>query len=100
MTRSLTRKRTRKSAARVRSEEHTSELQSRVDLVCRLLLEKKKEQFETVAVTDSQKTPPPRSQSNALVRVKPERLARLVRYKPRFDWLLFFFLNGGPFTVL
>src|SRR5690349_22477939 len=29
--------------ARVRSEEHTSELQSRRDLVCRLLLEKKKE---------------------------------------------------------
>src|SRR5207247_7912415 len=28
--------------ARHRSEEHTSELQSRVDLVCRLLLEKKK----------------------------------------------------------
>src|SRR5438105_8396345 len=28
--------------ASVRSEEHTSELQSRVDLVCRLLLEKKK----------------------------------------------------------
>src|SRR5690349_23712115 len=29
-------------AAHVRSEEHTSELQSRRDLVCRLLLEKKK----------------------------------------------------------
>src|SRR2546421_3107939 len=29
-------------ATRVRSEEHTSELQSRSDLVCRLLLEKKK----------------------------------------------------------
>src|SRR5690606_40548195 len=29
-------------AARVRSEEHTSELQSRENLVCRLLLEKKK----------------------------------------------------------
>src|SRR5947207_11127864 len=28
---------------RVRSEEHTSELQSHSDLVCRLLLEKKKE---------------------------------------------------------
>src|SRR5438105_7227325 len=28
-----------------RSEEHTSELQSRVDLVCRLLLEKKKQRF-------------------------------------------------------
>src|SRR2546422_2052122 len=31
-------------AARSRSEEHTSELQSRLHLVCRLLLEKKKEQ--------------------------------------------------------
>src|SRR5699024_11359879 len=29
---------------RQRSEEHTSELQSRFDLVCRLLLEKKKQQ--------------------------------------------------------
>src|SRR5437868_8899329 len=28
-----------------RSEEHTSELQSRFDLVCRLLLEKKKSKF-------------------------------------------------------
>src|SRR5438105_9914711 len=31
----------------VRSEEHTSELQSRVDLVCRLLLEKKKKNEKT-----------------------------------------------------
>src|SRR5260370_20087984 len=30
------------SAARIRSEEHTSELQSHLNLVCRLLLEKKK----------------------------------------------------------
>src|SRR5207247_8537712 len=30
------------TAEMTRSEEHTSELQSRVDLVCRLLLEKKK----------------------------------------------------------
>src|SRR5207247_5449738 len=29
----------------LRSEEHTSELQSRVDLVCRLLLEKKKKTY-------------------------------------------------------
>src|SRR3989449_2028366 len=29
-------------AGRIRSEEHTSELQSRLHLVCRLLLEKKK----------------------------------------------------------
>src|SRR5687768_17822640 len=33
---------TRKSAESARSEEHTSELQSRLHLVCRLLLEKKK----------------------------------------------------------
>src|SRR2546421_1676081 len=31
---------------RIRSEEHTSELQSRSDLVCRLLLEKKKKTTE------------------------------------------------------
>src|SRR2546422_5482134 len=34
-------------AYRVRSEEHTSELQSRLHLVCRLLLEKKKKQKKT-----------------------------------------------------
>src|SRR5438034_5336315 len=33
-------------AARRRSEEHTSELQSHSDLVCRLLLEKKKRQIQ------------------------------------------------------
>src|SRR5438067_8279396 len=31
----------------MRSEEHTSELQSRFDLVCRLLLEKKKKKITT-----------------------------------------------------
>src|SRR2546428_4599036 len=36
------RPRERRKAKRSRSEEHTSELQSRSDLVCRLLLEKKK----------------------------------------------------------
>src|SRR2546428_9396614 len=33
-----------------RSEEHTSELQSRSDLVCRLLLEKKKTRLSTMTV--------------------------------------------------
>src|SRR3989440_9170793 len=33
---------------RFRSEEHTSELQSRSDLVCRLLLEKKKKKNKTL----------------------------------------------------
>src|SRR5699024_12801298 len=36
------RRRTPRHVGRGRSEEHTSELQSRFDLVCRLLLEKKK----------------------------------------------------------
>src|SRR6266513_4139448 len=35
-----------KPANVLRSEEHTSELQSRFDLVCRLLLEKKKKELE------------------------------------------------------
>src|SRR5687768_17789517 len=33
---------------KVRSEEHTSELQSRLHLVCRLLLEKKKKKINTL----------------------------------------------------
>src|SRR5690606_39583401 len=35
----------------VRSEEHTSELQSRENLVCRLLLEKKKRNDDTISVS-------------------------------------------------
>src|SRR6266436_9765113 len=34
-----------------RSEEHTSELQSRLHLVCRLLLEKKKKNISSLAIT-------------------------------------------------
>src|SRR2546422_7397033 len=37
----------------VRSEEHTSELQSRLHLVCRLLLEKKKDHLGRGLPTDS-----------------------------------------------
>src|SRR2546421_2325897 len=48
----------RSPAARGRSEEHTSELQSRSDLVCRLLLEKKKKnknEDSVVTATDGAK---------------------------------------------
>src|SRR5687768_18181877 len=41
------RARTRYTDAELRSEEHTSELQSRLHLVCRLLLEKKKIKNDT-----------------------------------------------------
>src|SRR5436305_15174707 len=39
-----------------RSEEHTSELQSRPHLVCRLLLEKKKRPMTTLTLTDMSNT--------------------------------------------
>src|SRR2546422_3896439 len=39
---------------RVRSEEHTSELQSRLHLVCRLLLEKKKKILSQIAIVLTQ----------------------------------------------
>src|SRR5438105_9446345 len=47
-----------------RSEEHTSELQSRVDLVCRLLLEKKKNDtlYHPVDGSRLPPLPPPTSQ--------------------------------------
>src|SRR5258708_19097734 len=40
------------SAIRLRSEEHTSELQSPDHLVCRLLLEKKKTRHKNIRLTD------------------------------------------------
>src|SRR2546421_2680541 len=42
--------------AHARSEEHTSELQSRSDLVCRLLLEKKKKRSARSAHTSETRT--------------------------------------------
>src|SRR2546428_2100873 len=45
---------------RRRSEEHTSELQSRSDLVCRLLLEKKKENKKTRTPNSEDSPPQPR----------------------------------------
>src|SRR5260370_24266188 len=40
----------RGSPARARSEEHTSELQSHLNLVCRLLLEKKKKKHHSPTI--------------------------------------------------
>src|SRR5260221_8701871 len=42
--------RVRPQMNRMRSEEHTSELQSHSDLVCRLLLEKKKNKYQTTRI--------------------------------------------------
>src|SRR5207249_9709525 len=49
-----------------RSEEHTSELQSRFDLVCRLLLEKKKNTYQSVKIHKL-------SYNRFIVRVQRER---------------------------
>src|SRR5260370_7620777 len=46
--------------ARARSEEHTSELQSHLNLVCRLLLEKKKKIHDTIRSTKRTKLIAPR----------------------------------------
>src|SRR5207247_10347504 len=43
----------RRRSCGVRSEEHTSELQSRVDLVCRLLLEKKTQDYLSLVAKPS-----------------------------------------------
>src|SRR5260221_8852690 len=62
--RSRTPWRGRRCRPRSRSEEHTSELQSHSDLVCRLLLEKKKKHQRTQRLTLSPtpKSDPPHDQ--------------------------------------
>src|SRR5687768_17952288 len=45
----------RNCKAEIRSEEHTSELQSRLHLVCRLLLEKKKKKKKKIKITNNKK---------------------------------------------
>src|SRR5438094_3835993 len=47
----VTKRSSRRSPSKSRSEEHTSELQSPYDLVCRLLLEKKKEKHESIRIS-------------------------------------------------
>src|SRR5258706_10477854 len=48
-----------------RSEEHTSELQSLTNLVCRLLLEKKKQNRRNLGLSASGETPEPQLPSPA-----------------------------------
>src|SRR5690349_23158551 len=51
-------------AQAVRSEEHTSELQSRRDLVCRLLLEKKKKKKNKALDYNNTSTPNTKREDN------------------------------------
>src|SRR5438105_6627273 len=54
-----------------RSEEHTSELQSRVDLVCRLLLEKKKTKKQVPVEEDGHRHGD--SRAHSIVQTYPRR---------------------------
>src|SRR3712207_7594505 len=54
-----------------RSEEHTSELQSRQYLVCRLLLEKKKESSTARSVAAATQSPTTHNQHRTVVRNRP-----------------------------
>src|SRR5437868_11505125 len=56
-----------------RSEEHTSELQSRFDLVCRLLLEKKKNEL-TTTVEGEDDRPGLRRRSLGVLAVVPQQV--------------------------
>src|SRR5256884_2235563 len=57
-------------ATLARSEEHTSELQSRLHLVCRLLLEKKKNKYHSITLSPIRGThcSPPLIQATVVVR--------------------------------
>src|SRR2546422_1120573 len=66
-----------------RSEEHTSELQSRLHLVCRLLLEKKKKQevsgvLERVPIGHARETVPARDRHRTRTTVLPRSPARTI----------------------
>src|SRR5258706_3633726 len=55
----------------LRSEEHTSELQSLTNLVCRLLLEKKKHTLSTRAATRQTRSPIRRARSELTDAISP-----------------------------
>src|SRR2546429_3033512 len=71
--------RTSSRPANSRSEEHTSELQSRLHLVCRLLLENNKHQFALIGIAHAYPTPGRTTNREhvLLVLLKPVTLRRL-----------------------
>src|SRR6202795_4170174 len=86
--------------SRERSDEHTSELQSLIDLVCRLLLEKKKEMGSPVR----RPTPGARAFAHPRdeccgVRVAKCRRKSSDRQHPRGDFGVAFFFFNDPATT-
>src|SRR2546430_10002755 len=58
----------------LRSEEHTSELQSQSNLVCRLLLEKKKNRTAPARCTSAHATPPRRPSNKSASNPRSPRI--------------------------
>src|SRR6266536_396951 len=83
-------------SGRVRSEEHTSELQSRVDLVCRLLLEKKKKRYVTTLVIKTKTINTVRCKYRLTLKITLTKLSHLILtfilYTFSFYFSIFFFL--------
>src|ERR1039457_3659678 len=83
----------------LRSEEHTSELQSPCNLVCRLLLEKKKESYVLHACPGPggggvlERTPRPGVSPARLPRPEPDPLSRTRTSSSMF---FFFFKEPAP----
>src|SRR5215469_3693616 len=83
-----------------RSEEHTSELQSRRDLVCRLLLEKKKQNSSSArACFPSRKRRVPMAASSRACRIS-DRDCGFARAGRSAAWFLFFFFNDTATTEI
>src|SRR6266496_4048147 len=85
-----------------RSEEHTSELQSRRDLVCRLLLEKKNELMEPHATTTTSAVKATRSPSTTATTPVISRPDRLVSRRSIFvsvSSMTFFFNDTAPTEI-
>src|SRR6266496_1760380 len=86
-----------------RSEEHTSELQSRRDLVCRLLLEKKKNRFVAPPTQDRKKVELANSGEDDLCARCVPHLSPSATRKPRCGLsapTVFFFFNDTATTEI
>src|SRR5260370_16032802 len=77
-----------------RSEEHTSELQSHLNLVCRLLLEKKKRHNLAQALMPGDRAPP--HPYRHAERSAPGFLSRAVCTPQAGEGVSSLFLNGTP----
>src|SRR5215204_4258847 len=84
-----------------RSEEHTSELQSHSDLVCRLLLEKKKRRGDKpLRGTGPQNREIPRQRFNREVHASPRKLRRGPLLSTDSDLLFFLRIRRPPRSTL